>query len=138
MTQPMPQPTAPSASPSNGAEARHAPRLRLPAMYTLVRVKPIDAKRYRWIGHVYDVSATGMRFEIDYPVRPGSEVAVRVMLPGHGGLAFEASGRVVRLHDDDALPGPQRMGMHFERFASEGDRSKLTRYLTASGLRLAA
>ena len=43
-------------------ESRHAARLKVPAMYTLVRVRPQGQARYCWTGHIYDVSESGMRF----------------------------------------------------------------------------
>jgi len=114
--------------PSRRAEARTQPRVPLPAMYTLLRVRPIGEARYRWTGHIYDVSLSGMRFELDATLDPGAEVEVRVMLPGTGHCTFRASGRVVRLHDGEF--GPCRMAMNFDRFQNPADRARLEAYLT--------
>jgi len=117
------------------AEARIAPRLSLPAAYTLVRVKPVGGDRYRWTGHIYDISLTGMRFELDAPLPPGSEVEVRGMLPGHHHTTFRATGRVVRIHDDqDSDGGPSRMAMTFDKFQTTIDQRKLMDYLETRGL----
>ena len=117
------------------AEARLAPRLGLPAAYTLVRVKPVGGDRYRWTGHIYDISLSGMRFELDAPLAPGSEVEVRGMLPGHNHTTFRATGRVVRIHDgQDSDGGPSRMAMSFDKFQTAIDQRKLMDYLDSRGL----
>ena len=121
--------------PERVAEARIAPRLTLPAAYTLVRVKPAGTDRYRWTGHIYDISLSGMRFELDAPLPPGSEVEVRGMLPGSNHTTFRATGRVVRIHDGhDADGGPSRMAMMFNKFQTSIDQRRLMDYLDSRGL----
>lgn len=121
--------------PQRLADARTAPRLRVPAAYTLVRVKPVGTEQYCWSGHIYDISLTGMRFELDAPLPPGSRVEVRGMLPGHNHITFRAAGRVVRIHDDpDDEGGPSRMAMSFDRFQTAFDQRRLMDYLDAGGL----
>ncbi len=120
------------------AEARQQPRLRVPAMYTLLRVRRRGERRYRWTGYIYDISVAGMRFELDEPLEPGTVVEVRGMLPGQHHTTFRAVGRVVRLHTEDEAVGPHRMGMNFDEFAHDGDRHRLDNYLRDSGLRRAA
>lgn len=121
----------------HGAEHREATRYKLPAMYTLVRVRPAGTQRYRWTGYVYDISTSGMRFEIDRALAPDMKVEIHAMLPGKEQVTFEATGHVVRLHDDEFAPGPKRMGMTFDSFAFVGDQERLTTYLQQAG-RLAA
>ena len=119
------------------AANRSHPRLKLPPMYTLVRAKLAGAAQYRWTGHIYDISASGMRFELDEALEMGETLEVRGMLPGVHHTTFRAIGRVVRLHDDedeDDAPGPVRMGMHFERFETESDARRLSDYLTDRGI----
>ncbi|MEM9882746.1 MAG: PilZ domain-containing protein [Planctomycetota bacterium] len=128
---PTPRPDAPT-------HARRQPRLKVPAMYSLVRVRPAGADRYLWTGHIYDVSLTGMRFELDTALEPGTAVEVRGILPGQEHVTFRADGTVVRYHDDADEPGPLRMGMAFTRFHSETDETRLTDYLGDHGLKLAA
>ena len=99
-------------------------------MYTVVRVRPRGDKRYRWTGFAYDISNTGMRFELDEALEPGSHLEVRVMLPGSPPSTFRATGRVIRMHDDPDEPGPVRMGMHFETFRLAADRKHLAGYLS--------
>ena len=120
------------------ANAREHPRLKVPAMYSVVRVRPAGSERYCWTGHIYDVSLGGMRFELDEPLQPGTAVEVRGILPGQAHVTFRASGTIVRFHDDEPEAGPTRMGMNFASFHSEIDESRLTDYLGDNGLRLAA
>lgn len=119
-------------------DTRQFPRLKLPAMYTLIRVKPTGDERFRWTGYIYDISASGMRFELDQALDPGTEVEVRAMLPGAFHTTFHAVGKVVRLHDDAEDRGPMRMGLVFEKFTHHADRRRLHEYLEHSGLRQAA
>ncbi len=120
----------------SNAEARSNPRLKLPAMYTLLRVRQTGDQRYRWTGHIYDISQSGMRFELDAPLPAGTEVEVRGMLPGSHQVTFHATGRIVRMHDEEEM-GPCRMGMTFTRFNHDIDRQRLNIYLNHSGMRAA-
>ncbi len=126
----MPEPV------ESNAEARSNPRLKLPAMYTLLRVRQTGDQRYRWTGHIYDISQSGMRFELDAPLPAGTEVEVRGMLPGSHQVTFHAAGRIVRMHDEEEM-GPCRMGMTFTRFNHDIDRQRLNIYLNHSGMRAA-
>jgi len=129
-----------SPTPQPAAEARRFPRLALPAMYTFLRARlsDDDETNYPWAGHIYDISHSGMRFEIDHALPSGIEITVRAMLPGPDQTTITATGRVVRIHDDDDLPGPIRMGMTFDRFENAWDRRRLEDYLAGRGLRQAA
>ncbi len=127
----------PDPAENNADEARSNPRLRLPAMYTLLRVRHVGDPRYRWTGHIYDISNSGMRFELDAPLPAGTQVEVRGMLPGiHQVVTFHATGRIVRLHDDQEV-GPIRMGMTFTRFNHDIDRQRLNIYINHSGMQAA-
>lgn len=114
------------------ADARQSPRLKLPAMYTLVRVKPTGEDRYRWTGHIYDISETGMRFELDNALQPGMTIEIRAMLPGTEHITFSAAGRIIRIHNDMGDKGPMRMGMIFDKFSRENDHERLNGYLSHS------
>jgi len=127
-----------AVAPQQKTEARRQPRLKIAAMYSLVRVRPTGADRYCWTGHIYDVSLSGMRFELDEPLEPGTEIEVRGILPGQEHITFRASGQIVRFHDDEPEMGPSRMGMVFEQFHSEVDQDRLTDYLGNHGLKIAA
>lgn len=77
-------------------------------------------------GHGYDISLTGMRFELDEELACGTEVKVEVYTPGES-LPISISGAIVRVfsHDDD--PGPRRMAVQFTAFATPRDRERLLR-----------
>jgi hypothetical protein len=133
---PLMVPVPAPAAPPNVAEGRVTPRLKLPAMYTMLRAKLAGERRYRWSGHLYDISMSGLRFELDLPVPTGATIQVRAMLPGATHTTVELEGRVVRLHGEEDENGPVRMGMTIERFVGPADRRKLMDYLTGHGLRL--
>lgn len=116
------------------ADARTAPRLKLPAMYTLLRVRPMDREKFIWTGFIYDVSSTGMRIELDCDLAPGTRVEVRAMLPGAEQVTIRATGHIVRRHDEPDEPGPVRMGLEFDSFSNADDRLRLSEYLEHSGL----
>ncbi len=121
-----------------GGENRKDPRLKLPPMYTLIRVRPKGSKRYSWAGHIYDISTSGIRFELDAPLDPGTAVEARAILPGKNPTTVDVSGHVVRLHDDSHEQGPARMGLAIDRFHHPADRQRLLRYLSDCGLKTAA
>ena len=112
------------------ADARRYPRLSVPAMYSLLRMGPTGQRAYPWTGHIYDISMSGMRFELDQPVDAGTSVRVRGMLPGDSHTTFRAAGCIIRLHDDEEEAfGPTRMAMTFESFQNQTDVHRLTQYL---------
>lgn len=113
-------------------DPRRFPRLKLPPMYTLIRVKPHGDEAYLWTGHIYDVSESGIRFELDQSLAPGTRVDVRAMLPGARHATFEATGRVVRIHDEWDHFGPSRMGLIIEQFSDTDSEEQLKSYLGQS------
>lgn len=120
------------------ANSRQTPRLKLPPMYTLIRVRPKGTKRFCWTGHIYDISAAGMRFELDAPLEPGTFIEIRAMLPGSQQTTISVSGHIVRYHDDSDERGPIRLGMIFDAFTNPADRARLIDYLHNSGIKQAA
>jgi c-di-GMP-binding flagellar brake protein YcgR len=98
-------------------------------MYTLLRIKKKGETRYTQTGYIYDISQTGMRFELDDPIAPGTELEFRALLPGSHTTTFCAKGHLVRMHDDLHEVGPVRMAMQFDRFKSAMDRQKLNEYI---------
>ncbi|MDA0802476.1 MAG: PilZ domain-containing protein [Planctomycetota bacterium] len=79
-------------------------------------------------GHAYDVSAHGLRFELDQAVPTGSRIDFELELPGCV-RAIRGKGRVVRVFSDEDDPGPRRMAAHIEEFESEHDRMRLAAHL---------
>jgi hypothetical protein len=120
---------------NEGNNHRQSPRAKLAAMYTHLRVRPAGGSRYRWSGFVYDISASGMHFELDDQIDSGTALEVRITLPGSAPTTLSATGTVVRTHDDE--PGPVRMGLHFDDFRTENDRKRLVQYLDTPHLKAA-
>ncbi|MFK7791018.1 MAG: PilZ domain-containing protein [Phycisphaeraceae bacterium] len=112
-------------------DQRQHPRIKVPAMYTLIRARVLGSTRYNWTGHIYDVSLGGVRFELDMPIEPGTQLEIRGMLPGSGHTTFRAVGRVARVHTDAHDQGPAIMGLAFESFQSPMDRHRLAQYIDA-------
>ena len=110
-------------------DARGCRRIALSAMYTFVRLRPPGTRRYPWSGHIYDISESGMRFEVDQVIDPGTEVEISAMLPGRVHRTLHAHGRVVRVHDDENEPGPIRMALAFSGFPRAADQQELSQYL---------
>ena len=116
------------------ASSRQRERLKLPAMYTQVRAKLPGSARYNLSGHLYDVSMTGLRFELDEPLPSGQHVHLRVQLPGEEKAVVRMEGSIVRLHDESNEPGPVRMGARIEKFLWPTDEAVLEDYLYARGV----
>lgn len=117
------------AAPQTRQDQREHPRIKVPAMYTLLRARVLGSSKYTWTGHIYDVSVGGMRFELDMPIEPGTQLELRGMLPGSGHTTFRAIGRVVRVHSDREERGPAILGLKFESFQSPMDRQRLSEYI---------
>ncbi len=124
---------------------RQHERFALRPMYTPVSVRTLDEEGFRHEGHAYDVSEGGVRFELDYPIAPGTAVAMQITLPvgqivgdedeGPGRAVF-VLGNVVWI--DDSEPGPVQMAVAITRFARVGDRERLMRQLTRGAYSRAA
>ncbi|MCC5830277.1 MAG: PilZ domain-containing protein [Phycisphaeraceae bacterium] len=117
------------------SDRRQADRMQLPAPYTAVEVRPVEADAAEFEGHLYDLSQTGLRLEIDEDLPIGTMVRLRMVLPGRQPVSVRARGEVVRCHDDE-LSGPIRLGIHFERFETHTDRRRLMSYLRQNGCRI--
>lgn len=114
---------------------RAAQRHALPMGYCRVLVRRGDLGPVM-PGHAYDLSLSGVRFELDGPLAEGTRVDVTLELPGARAATVTASGKIVRMHDIDDIP-PIRMAVQFDSFASPRDRQDLAYYLH-EGLRAVA
>ncbi|MHC4995965.1 MAG: PilZ domain-containing protein [Planctomycetota bacterium] len=113
---------------SQFVEKRGAPRYDLPAPYTAVRVKREGRQRYSQTGHAYDISASGLRMELDVSLEAGETIEVTVELPGYLRRKVVAIGRVIRLADDE-IYGPVRMGVAFQQILEPTDLSDFENYV---------
>src|SRR5690606_10051372 len=72
---------------------RQDARFTLPAAYAPVQIRLLDDHAGRGLpgdllGHAYDISATGLRFELAEPLPAAARFAIRLELPGRpGGIA---------------------------------------------------
>jgi len=120
------------------SDRRQHERFLLPHMYTAITVIHADGMRLcHEHGHVYDVSESGVRFELDRPLPIGDAVSFQIELPNNGGVVA-GTGRIARLFDELDDPGPRRMALAVTRFATSDDRSRLMRLLGSGQLQRAA
>ena len=78
----------------DASNKRACERLRLRPMYTSVIVEPNQSHtcdEASLLGHAYDVSASGIRIELDEPLDVGQTVKVHVDLTGGGFESEEVS-----------------------------------------------
>jgi hypothetical protein len=81
-------------------------------------------------GHGYDISLTGMRFELDEELPAGTEVTIDLFPPAERD-PIRMRGTVVRVFARDDDPGPRRMAVQFTGFGSPRDLERLERRIDA-------
>ena len=86
---------------------RKANRMAVPPMYSTlaVQAKPFRGARE---GHVYDLSESGLRFEIDDPLPVGTDLALEFAVPAAGVIlenvvAFEVATALCDKFGNDSL-----------------------------------
>lgn len=113
-------------------------RFSLPVGYTSITVQRNAADHAMTLaGHAYDISEAGIRFELDEALDMGEDVSASITLPCEMDSIL-VRARVVWLNDALDDPGPRRMALHFEEFASVSDRARLVNYLSRGQLARAA
>lgn len=116
-----------SAHSDDPADKRQFPRRSLPVGYSEVHVRRSGRQRFSMVGHAYDISAGGVRIELDRSLADGEEVDIRVNLPGTDQHEIRAHGSVVRFHDPGEV-GPVRMAVNFSALANPADRIFIDSY----------
>lgn len=121
---------------------RRFERFTLPVGYTEVSVRHAGIDEPLRVGHAYDISEGGIRFELDEPIEPGHAIELELKLPGPIGVGDEertvhARARVIWLETED-LPGPVRMAAVFRSFNRPADREILMQRLIAGDYARAA
>lgn len=98
--------------------------------YTRVVIAPEQktAQHTEFEGHAYDVSLSGLRFELDEPLKEGSSIDIELHLPGLLS-SIRSKARVVRIFDEDGDNGPRRIAATFQSFHSPLDASRFTAHL---------
>ncbi len=109
---------------------------------TSVRVHP-DEETFSREGHIYDLSESGVCFELDIPIEPGSTVSMQIDLPGLAtnrdigpGRAVFVTGNVVWCDIDE--PGAAKMALAITRYDRAGDKERLIRAMTSNRFQRAA
>jgi len=112
-------------------------------MYAPLSVRMLDSEQFNLDGHAYDISEGGIRFELDRPIAPGTQVAMQITLPTSGasdigpGRSVFVFANVVWMEDEDE-PGPCRMAAVFCYFARVGDQERLHKQFKSGQYRIAA
>ncbi len=116
---------------------RHV-RFKVPPMYTSVTARHTDGDEIReFLGHAYDVSASGVRIELDEPLALGASVSLFIELPCSDAEVY-ACADVVWIADPEDDPGPRRIALRFTEFLTPADEEQLVSYLGRGHLRQAA
>jgi len=124
-------------------DRRQHARYVLKPMYAPIAVRLLDADTETIEGHAYDISVGGIRFELDRPIAPGTQVAMQITLPptelddigpGRSVLVF---ANIVWLEGEDEIP-PVRMAAVFAYFARAGDQERLLKQFATGRYRMAA
>ena len=118
-------------------ERRRHPRYPMPPAATELHVRRDGRRRFDLTGRVHDISAGGVRFELDGPLDPAEEVDVRVVLPARPGVprrAIRARGRVVRLIDPEGADAAQ-IAMAFTQVRVPRDPHTLACYIQEAAAR---
>jgi hypothetical protein len=97
-------------------------------MYTAVTARRAEAAVSELHGHVYDISESGVRIELDEALHPGECVILDLDLPGTR-TSVNASASVVWINDPLDDPGPRRMALRFTSFSARADLDRLISYL---------
>lgn len=122
---------------------RRHERFSLPPMYSAVTVQLMQEGRVAGPleGHCYDISESGVQFELDDLLPNGTPIELAIHLPGithdrEHNLPVRVCGNIV--WKDDSEPGPVRMAVAFSRFAATHDKDRLFRHITSGRLARAA
>ena len=117
---------------------RESERIRVQPMYsTVTACTGAPDNPVRLLGHIYDISESGVRIELDNALDPGQIVSLQLDLPGANAVV-EAAASVVWVHDEQDDPGPRRMALKFTEFLNRSDRTRLVEYIDRERGRRAA
>lgn len=130
----------------NSFDRRRYARFVLDPGYAPVSIRLLDSDRFDIEANALDLSETGIRFESDRPIEPGSAVAMQITLPadahddpGPGRSIFVFANIVWLADDEDELAaGFARQAAVFTRFARAGDRERLLKRFGTGRYRIAA
>lgn len=131
---------------SIAVERRQHERFVVAPMYSRIAVRFLEEDEFNYEGHCFDLSEGGIRFDLDRPIAPGTQVALRIDLPvtesglpetpGYGRSIY-AVANIIWL-DEAEMPGGVRMAAAFTRFGHAGDRARLMSQFSSGRLSRAA
>ncbi|MFK7883086.1 MAG: PilZ domain-containing protein [Phycisphaerales bacterium] len=122
----------------NPIDRRVYERFRMNPGYTQVEARIHPDESYSLAGHIYDLSESGVCFELDHPIEPGSTISLKIELPVHiiesqqdvgPGRAVFVTGNVVWCDTEE--PGAARMAVALTRYDRAGDRERLVKALSS-------
>jgi hypothetical protein len=124
-------------------DRRGTERLAVEPGFTPVRVRTRDPVGLVRDGHTYDLSESGVQFELDEKIEPGTHVIIEIELPSPVAGSDDLVERIVGVEADvvwadESEPGPVRMAARFTRFESRADRERLLRAISRGVPRRAA
>ncbi|QKK09131.1 MAG: PilZ domain-containing protein [Planctomycetota bacterium] len=114
----------------NPSDRRADTRFPLKPMYSGIEVKLTGEDQPVFEGHAYDISRSGVNFELDQAIQPGTPICLKLTLPewllglvdGDTDLTSVQIRGTVVWQDDDGVPGPVRMAATFQSFNSVSER----------------
>ena len=130
----------------NPSDRRSDTRFPLKPMYSGIEVKLTGADDTPYEGHAYDISRSGVNFELDQAIEPGTQVYLKLTLPewllglvdGESDLTSVQIRGTVVWQDDDGVPGPVRMAATFQSFGTSAERDLFLRTLKGHRYAVAA
>jgi len=131
---------------NNSFDRRRFARFVLDPGYAPVSIRLLDSDRFDIEANAIDLSETGIRFEADRPIEPGTAVAMQITLPsdahddpGPGRSIFVFANIVWLAEDDEEFSaGFARQAAVITRFARAGDRERLIKRFGTGRYRIAA
>jgi hypothetical protein len=125
------------------ADRRASHRFALAPMLSPVTVQRVRGGKMETLtGHAYDISESGMRIEVDGPVRAGERLNVSVALPGDAvndsQRLVSAACEVVWTTDCEDDPVSPREGLRILRYLDSHSASRVREWCGDRWLRLAA
>jgi hypothetical protein len=130
----------------NPSDRRSDTRFPLKPMYSGIEVKLTGEGDTTYEGHAYDISRSGVNFELDQAIEPGTRIYLKLTLPewllglvdGHSDLTSVQIRGTVVWQDDDGVPGPVRMAATFQSFGTTAERELFLRTLKGHRYAVAA
>jgi len=116
-------------------EKRRRRRVAVTPMYTEAKIRILASRSEPLVGHVINLSETGMMVELDEMIAAGQAITIEFSVAGLGTEradcwpTFAIAGEVVRMDDLDDFPqGPYHIGLRFVRIPTMV-QAQIARYI---------